>query len=323
MKNKVIHTIILIIFLALILNTSSAEAKINTAELLKLKLNQARSSAGEITQDIRITDEMLKNSDPNEVLEVLAPYENDPEWSVRHMNHLFLVSLANLHPYPKIRQEAAGRLVKATFVSSDRRAGMLLLDFTANDFNDQSKDLIRQALTNVNKGYIGGDISVWLCGVANIQDQLPLLEELLVDEDKYQTDPNMKHGPRWYYTTAWAARLARARMGVKEDINRCIELAESEQDSTQRVLRILPKIGYIRQPEAIKYLQQYLESNKRLPPINPIFPGELYASRAMHILAKSLKNYPVKRKEGRNYTQEEIELCRAWMSKQKHWEIIK
>lgn len=320
---KVMYNVLLLISLTLHINTGLAEEKVDILNLLKARMEQARGPARELKIDIKITDERLKETEPHKLLALLAPYEKDPEWSVRHTAHFYIVRVANIHPITQIRQEVARRLVEAEINGTDRGAIKFLMDFTAKDFNDQSKALIRQALTQANKDKIGGDPSVWLCGVANMKDQLPVLKEFLIDEVAYSNDPNMKHFPEWYYTTGWAARLARARIGIKEDIARCIELAEAEQDSTERVLRILPQIGYIRQPEAIKYLQKYLESKKRLPPINPIHPGELHASRVMHILAKSLRNYPVKRKKARNYTQEEIDLCRKWMSEQTKWVIIR
>lgn len=324
MRNKVMYTVfLLLISLTLRINTGLAEEKVDVFKLLKARMEQARGPARKLKIDIRITDEQLKEADPHKVLALLAPYEKDSEWPVRHMTHYYIFRVANIHPTTQVRQEVAKRLVEAEINGTDRGACRLLMDFAAKDFNEQSKALIRQALVHANKGVVGGDPSVWLCGVANMKDQLPVLKEFLIDEVAYSNDPNMKHFPKWYYTTCWSARLARARMGVKEDIQKCIELAEAEQDSTERVLRILPQIGYIRQPEAIKYLHKYLESKKRLPPINPIHPGELYASRVMHILAKSLRNYPVKRKKARNYTQEEIDLCRKWMSEQTKWVIIR
>ena len=66
--------------------------------------------------------------------------------------------------------------------------------------------------------------------------KLPQLKEFLIDEEDY--DKNSKYMKIWYYTTAWTARLARARIGVKEDIEKCISLLESE------IKRILMKYIY-------------------------------------------------------------------------------
>ena len=111
-------------------------------------------------------------------------------------------------------------------------------------------------------------------------------------------------------------------MGVQEDIDRCLELVEGEDDEVERVLRLLDDVGYIRQPAAIKYLRRYLNSEGRLPPQSgPSDPGQKYASFVMSILADCLSNYPVKKDEGHSYKQEEIDLCRQWMAQQTSWKI--
>ena len=43
----------------------------------------------------------------------------------------------------------------------------------------------------------------------------------------------------------------------------------------------------------------------------------------MHILAESIQGYPVNQKRARNYTEEEIELCRKWMADKANWKIIR
>ncbi|MCH8120533.1 MAG: hypothetical protein IIC00_12485 [Planctomycetes bacterium] len=276
---------------------------------------------------IKISNTQLKAADPQHVLSLLAPYERDESRAVRRLAHLYGVRLAGLQPRPEVRQEVTARLVKVLVTpNSDLSPAPYkwLLSFTEKDFSNNTKAVIRQTLDkdNPNHGLIGIRGVVRICGVANIREELPHLKGLLIDELAYQAKADKTHNKKWYLTVGWAARLARARMGIKEDIVRCIELAEAEQDSTERVLRILPQIGYIRQPEAIKYLQKYLESKKRLPSVKATVLGELYASRVMHILAESLISYPVKKKEARNYTQEEINLCRKWMSEQTKWVII-
>ena len=289
----------------------------DTVSRIKAKVESLRIR--EYPPEIRITDEQLRAADPNQVLEVLAPYERDAEYGVRHAACIFMVRVATIHPTTKIRQQVVRRLTDLVFSGHGHGEGPLLMGFTARDFDDRSKGIIRQALSKEHVG-VG---AVQLCGVANIQEELPRLETLLIDELAYIRDPNMRHFPKWYYTLGWRARLARARMGVKEDIAKCIELAENEQGATERVLQILPQIGYIRQPEAIEYLRKYLESSERLPPTNPGMPGGLYAGRVMHIFAESLEDYPVKQKPARNYTEEEIELCRKWMANRANWKIIR
>jgi hypothetical protein len=321
MINKVLYTILLLILLELQSNTGSAkdEAEINIAAIVPEMMEQARN----LEPIVGISKDQLKVVDPYRMLALLAPYEKDTEWAVRRLALRYGVQLADAHPVPEIRQEVTRRLVEASITGSMGQAGTWLMNFTAKDFSDQSKSLIRQALTRANKGKVGGDMSVWLCGVANMQDQLTILKELMIDELSYRNYPNMKHFPKWYYTTGWVARLARARMGVKEDIERCIELVEEEENLDRRVTILLPRIAYIRQPQAIECLREYFLSNERLSPTNPGALGMPISKYLMSELADCLINFPVKKREARNYKDTEINLCRKWMKEQEEWKIIR
>lgn len=292
-------------------------------------------------REMRITDEQLKRADPNELLATLAPYAQDTNRSVRSSAYAWLARVATLHPTPVVRQQAVSQLVESVYDQKDGNGAEWLMQFTAEDFNTGAKDVIRQATSKERIGVL----TVRLCGVANMQDQLPRLEALLIDEVAFVNDPNVRvssaagyedwdpHAKelqvqlerrfpsKWYHTVGWEARLARARMGVKEDIAKCIELAEREENKAERVLTILPQIGYIRQPEGIQYLRTYLESDERLPRLGAIRLS--YASRVMNILAESLEDYPIKPKPSFNYTDEEIELCRKWMADETNWKIIR
>lgn len=321
MKNWLMYIILSLIVSTFTVETVQCKEQTDIEDLIKATIKERRIPAQDLQTEIKITDEHLKTANPQQLLALLATYDKDPSSSVRQLAFLYEVRIATLQSRTEIRQEVTNRLVNALVEPNSNISPhpyRWLLLFTKDDFNDDTKTMIRNALV---KDKPEASI-IRICGVADIKEELPRLEKFLIDETAYTKDPKMKHFPKWYYTLGWSTRLARARMGVKKDIARCIELTETEQDSDERVLRILPDIGYIRQPEAIECLRKYLESNKRLPPVKATAPGELYASRAMHILAESLENYPVKKKEARNYTKEEIDLCRKWMAKQKKW-IIK
>jgi hypothetical protein len=267
-----------------------------------------------------LTDQELVTADANDLLRILGAYEDDQAWVVRRLSCWYQYRLAQVHPEAMVREEVVRRLVKASVSGSVKQANKWLLTFTANDFNEDSKQLIREALKKekVNRWH------VLLCGVADMKEQLPFLGKLLIDELEHQAkEQRGEEGFDWYYTTGWAARLARARMGVESDIKKCLELVDTVEDPDRRVVTLLPDIGYIRQPQAIEYLQKYLESEKRLSPVKPTVQGELHASRAMHILIASVRDFPVKMMKTRGYRREEIEQARKWMREQKPWNIIR
>jgi len=309
-------TIIVVLLLLACANPCSAS---NSDAVSKVKASIESMRIKEHRPEIKITDEDLRRADPNQLLAVLEPYARDTVWVVRHTAAVYMVELATAHPTTRVRQEVVRWLIDLVYSGNGHNESPLLMGFTARDFDDKARNTIRQGLAKERVGVL----TVQLCGVANIQEGLPRLATLLVDEMQYQAEADKTGEKKWYLTTAWAARLARARMGVKEDIARCIELAEGEKNGADRVLRILPKIGYIRQPEAIEYLRKYLESSERLPPTNPGARGEPYASRVVYILAESLQGFPVKPKLTRWYTDEEIEICRKWMTDKTNWKIIR
>lgn len=313
------------LFYILILTASSwSQNQTDIYSHLKNRFEQIQNKQT-VTDNLTNTEfnALIENSDPNKLLNFIHPYTINMDVSVRSLALDIELKVIEFHSSSSIKRSVVKNLVTGLVGKNEIdhqlrwKYGKSLLYFSANDFNDSTKNAITLAFQDENQN----KELLLVIGVAQLTQILPKLNELLLDEMSYRSDPNMRLSPKWYYTTGWFARLARARIGIKEDITKCIELAEIVKDSNERVLRILPDIGYIRQPEAIEYLKKYLESNKRLHPTTPGLPGELYASQVMHILAESLENFPVKKKEARNYTQEEIDLCRKWMSEQSEWVI--
>lgn len=269
------------------------------------------------------TDEQLRKAEPNIVLSILAIYEESPFEMVKRTAYQQEFRLAYLRPTPAVRQKVVERFVKE-FVDPNPTINIspypygCLLKFRAEDFSPLAKEMLRQNLNiNNRRGR-----TVMLIGTANIQEELPRLKKLLIDEVAYQADPN-RH-TKWYHTLGWKARLARARMGVKEDIDNCIKLADMElKGKPPRILHLFHDIGYIRQPGAIDFLMTYVFSDERLSQVKPTAPGEPVASYVMGILVDCLEDFPIKKREQRGYSQEDIELCRKWMSEQKEWKIIR
>jgi len=297
-----------------------AEEQSGVSALLAARLEQERAANRENMVPVKFGRGQLRDANATEVLAVLSSYQNDPCWPVRHLAFRYAVWLAELQPQPATRSEVVKQLLQGFIKGADRQAANWLLTFKAEDFSGESKALIRQSLAKErpSRGI------VLVCGVACMEDQLPILEKMLIDEMKPQAKVERQHGGiTWYYTRGWAARLARARMGVKEDINKCLELVETVEDLDRRVITLLRDVGYIRQQEAIEHLQKYLESDKRLSPVSPPVPGKPVASCVLDILIDCLKDFPVVRKPGRGYKAEQIEQARQWMKQQKQWNIIR
>lgn len=154
-------------------------------------------------------------------------------------------------------------------------------------------------------------------------DRLRELNSRIPEGDKYRLKILNKQLKKQYWQSSlmWVALRARARMGVKEDIHRCIELVESHPDEEYRRDRLLQALAYVRQPEIVGYLYDYLQHSKA----KTEFRGDaiIYseAQRAAMALAAMLRGFPGKKHYGGD--QETMERCRRWMSEQKQWDIIR
>jgi len=318
--NKYIIFLLVILSLQLQMGFVLGEKAVDISSSISTMMEQARRNEAVNW----ISDAQLKGADPQTVLSKLALYEKDDLPRIRQLALRYCVRLAHQTSEPEVRQEVTERLVSNLAdpnLHLSPHPYEWLLTFKAEDFSSSTKELIRQNfLRNTN---IRQSRFALIVGVANITEELPRLERLLIDELAYQTVADKTGDKKWYYTLGWYARLARARMGIQSDTDKCIELVRAEGDITEKVLRLLPNIGYIRQPEAIECLREYLNSDERLQRVNPNVPGEPVASYIINILADCLDEFPIEKRERRGYTVEEINLCRQWMAAQTMWRIIR
>lgn len=123
---------------------------------------------------------------------------------------------------------------------------------------------------------------------------------------------------RFYGTNEWAANLVVARQGSALSITKLLEFAEKQNLHT-RVVFILVDLQYVPQPEIVDFLKSYLDSDERLEPVKAKDKGMPVANYAASSLARILQGFPVDYREDYSYSEEEIEVCRAWMSKQRGW----
>jgi hypothetical protein len=278
------------------------------------------------------SDVQIKEADPNRLLRFLEVYATSTDVGVRWQAHGLEAKVAKLHAVGQIRHQVVERLVNA-LVSKDEvdrnlhaaYSELLLDNFQGADFNGDAKGAILRALEadNPRKELIR------VSGVAQLREALPRLAEVLIDEAEFETKWQ-RIGRKWYYTRGWNARLARARMGVTEDIERCIKLVDDEIEQGgyfegrvgTPVTHLLRDIAYIRQPPAIEYLQQQLGSSRKLWGSHGD-PSEPVASYVLDLLADCLKDFPIEKRPGRWYNSEEIEQAQNWMRQQKPSNIIR
>lgn len=295
--------------MALLVLAGGAEAQPNdpgVAGLLGRAAEAARSGASQGTE---LT--ALRGADPKVLLKVVEPYEKDPSPEVRHLAYT-LTWQAGRRGDAAVRQQVLARQLEAVEDPAplvSQHAAKRVLDFPADAFDDKAKAAIRKQLEQPTPRRE----MVLAAGVADLRDELPRLEALLIDESAYERGP---HSGKWYGTTGWAARLARARLGVQADVARVIELVEAERDAVTRVTLLLKDLGYTRQPAALAKVREYLDSDERLPTTKPTAPGTPYAQYAIDVLALHVDDFPVGKREPGLYSEAQITAAREWMRAQ-------
>ncbi len=267
-----------------------------------------------------------------DLLPFLKQYLNDDSGRVRRAAYELLMRVGESSDSAKVRRDVVFKLVESLDDNDMIVRGRTvewLQDFRAEDFSDASKRLIRKKLRALDEEryqQVSRGI-VLLAGVADMKSELPLLA-LILKENEHRFDSEFWHG-----SMAWAALRARARMGVKEDIKRCIELVETHSEE-RRVRFFLKEIAYVRQPEIVEYLQGYLESDKVIPASGCVVEDR-YAERAETALREMLVDFPpvATFREFRNehpaWHQDRYpdfafargEQHRQWMREQKEWNL--
>ncbi|MHC4527365.1 MAG: hypothetical protein ACYTEX_24805 [Planctomycetota bacterium] len=231
--------------------------------------------------------------------------------------------------------------------SNDGYLSNRLLQFSAADFSATSRQMVRAQIGQALKD--GTEFEqrdfILLAGVADLKSELPRLQSLIdekeeglkrnraeeLEEQKKRILMRGKSPSRWERVVlgkqwwekslVWAALRARARMGGKEDIARCIQLVDTHPNEDYKVRSFLTELAYVRQPQVVDYLRNYLNSNEKEPDDPPDVIGEAYASRAARALSEMLRGFP--NKKGRGADPGTIERCRQWMTQQKEWHIIR
>lgn len=298
------------------------------------------------------------------VFPYMENYFEHSDWMVRRISYMHSAILVRDCNDVIARREIVHKLLER-FRDDEENAqnlGEQLPEFvTASDFNDKSKEILSQMLTEMLAGKrdsVDQEI-ILLIGVADIKSELGRLKEIM---EKYEVsikkriekhqeeyaerttrlesliaeDPNAKaellkrektlsalrnNVAPWEASKFWACLRARARMGVKEDIARCIKLMESYQSENRKLGFGLKDISYVRQPEVVDYIYLYLKSDKMCPDLGADVIRISYAQRAAMLLATMLEGFP-----GNQYHYENekiIKYCREWMAKQKEWKIIR
>lgn len=264
----------------------------------------------------------LEKEDPHQSLELLERYLKG-KWLEARKAIRYINRVAELHPQPEVRQKVVDLLVK---YYSDHNIGhrcyeYLLRDYQADDFSEYSKDIIRKYLNEENLSAVSS-WDIRLSGIANLQGQIPRLNEIILEDTK-----NREHikpfldKVHWRHTKTFDIRLAKARMGVKEDVKYCVSKIKEDVDNNPRFpVFLLNNLGYIRQPESVELLKDYFLSERKIPGTEVEEP---FSNYLMPIMRQNLMGFPELRDIEllRSSPPEQIKVCKDWVKSQTEFNI--
>ncbi len=253
----------------------------------------------------------MEKATPGKVLAELKKYANHPDKKVRARTFDLAWRVLKRSAERGTRQQALRHMLSIVVSdpdpltarsSSESLVARAALDLRAADFTGEMRQWIH-GMVQQKHPY---PADLLLAGIADVQSAKPRLNELA-------REPALPGQTGWT-NEKWAAHLALARMGDAAATRLCIQKVAGVTSEVQRVTLALQDIAYIRQPEAVAVLVEYLFSEKRLPSLDGE-PGGKYAQRALEHLTEMLEDFPVKNKEF-GYSNADIEQARQWITQQ-------
>jgi hypothetical protein len=289
-------------------------------DFVKLVLD-SKDSALDVKPHLESIDGWI-NEDPSAAFDAFLPFAKEG-----NMNAItFIRRITENHLDNKnVAQSGARFFVEhhgGLSLETDYRASTGIFLFRADDFTTTTKQMIHGML----HGPRTSGKAVFACGIAQMKEEIPFLKSIMRDsKDEGDVFSEVKMLP-----IAWQAKLACARMGERSDIEEVIEIVKGISPQRRLVSR-LRDLGYIRQPEAIQYLQGILFSDEQLPMDRDVLPGFEappplgipYARYAIHVLTACLEGFPNEWDAGRYYSDDEIQKARRWMLEHRDWKIIR
>lgn len=279
-----------------------------------------QQAAGDLrAQKMRILDE-IEEKNGDDVITELEPYLQDPDQFVHSLAIVRISRAGSKSTNHLIREKSLDTLFKCVLQKPEMELAVfreiLECPFRSTDFSANTKDILHKELASSSKTYL-----ILLLGAADMKSELSKLKEL-VDEVDEPLQIVGGRGIKDSHPIAFAALMARARMGEKEDIQRCIDLVESYPDEGFRVGVLWERLSYIRQPEVVEYLMKYFFMDK-IEPGPETQKRMTYAQRAMIALSEMLVDFPKGKPSDFESYQQYIEYNRQWLSEQTEYDIIR
>lgn len=259
---------------------------------------------------------LLETKNSDSVFYMLDLYRTSEIEGIRNKAYKLLVKIGRFCKDSLYKRKCIEKVVLSQFDSSEYiRNGVCedIIEFRRKDFNSVARRTLENFSSLKNKNLITYK-NILLIGFLEIR--VPHIEDLAKIEIEDKTDLT--------FNIIWNSKLCLARMGKKDMIVECIRIMRKTNTDNLSYIANCGYSGYIRSSEAIKFLNELLESNLLMPtsPKKAMFNGEPYASHALYAISSCIKNIPFKNKCETCYSMDEIIEARKWMKKNRNNYII-
>ncbi|NPA67687.1 MAG: hypothetical protein GXO50_03665 [Chlorobi bacterium] len=307
------------IFLSLLLavQLSTAQSTAKFKKQFKKSINEIRKSDEKKIISAYVFKDYITVI-PDDILKILPEYEADTLVNVRRLIYEIYYQIGRKNSDKNIRQEAVLKLVNAC---NDKNYDLRKISanqlkyFKKDDFSQKAKNILTEQLSKTEDYYKN---TVRLTGFLDMQEQIPLLYELL--NDTTIRDPKTK----------WQIHLTLARLGETDETAYCTNLARSKGVNDRIIHFLLSDLVYTRQKQAFNYLIEILNSQeKNCRPANPHIEDAIVCGyRIMELLAPVIKDFPFETYPGTSQLKAKdydkaLQEVRQWFKNNPDYEIKK
>ena len=229
----------------------------------------------------------------------------------KHTTHSVCLELRNYTkklPKTKVRQQFVRFLVFSSFSFA---GGCDLKVFNHDDFDSVSRRMVKGWFLSHKTldGY-------YLMGIVDFDT----IKETLNDWRKQPWYIRIDRKIKYRASRRWDALLILARNGDKDAISELMTAVKNEKSLRWRINLLFRDIMYVKRPEIVRFLGEYLDSKEYIPGADD-YPPTYCATRAAQAINSMIRCFPLTWKDYKAPPEEELKKAKAWLMSQKEFKF--